>query len=301
MTDTIKVDEFITFSLGGICEQLEKQLEGDVLLLKSPIYRQLDDIVRNIIENLVHKKNEAEQKEKSARRKQLIVLLETTGGYIDVVERISNVFRHHYERVDFIVPNYAYSAGTVLALSGDRIYMDYYSVLGPIDPQVQNENGKFIPGMGYLYKFQELISKKNLTNAEIVFLAKRFDPAELFVIEQSKNHSEELIRKWLVQFKFKDWAKTATRGRRVTLAMKERRAADIASILGNAEKWHSHGRGISIRELQGSDINLLIDNFGDQEELNDLIKQYYDLFIDYCAKIGTTSAIHTRYGLRRIG
>ncbi len=30
--------------------------------------------------------------------------------------------RHHYKCVDFIVPNSAYSAGTVLAMSGDAIY-----------------------------------------------------------------------------------------------------------------------------------------------------------------------------------
>ncbi len=46
-----------------------------------------------------------------------------------------SVMRKHYKEVSFIVPSHAYSAGTVLVLSGDKIYMDYYSVLGPIDPQ----------------------------------------------------------------------------------------------------------------------------------------------------------------------
>jgi len=51
-------------------------------------------------------------------------VLTTGGGSIEVVQRIVDVFRQHYTLVDFIVPNYAYSAGTVLAMSGDAIYMD---------------------------------------------------------------------------------------------------------------------------------------------------------------------------------
>ncbi len=69
----------------------------------------------------------------------LLVILETSGGYVEVGQRIADLFRHHYTVVDFLVPNYAMSAGTVLVMSGDSILMDYYSVLGPVDPQVQNE------------------------------------------------------------------------------------------------------------------------------------------------------------------
>lgn len=301
MADTFKANEVVAFSLVQLCRNLEKALSGDIILIRSPIYAHLDDAVRIQIENLVRKSNEAEKKAALAKRPKLIVVLETTGGYIDVVERISNVFRNHYREVEFIVPNCAYSAGTVLVMSGDRIYMDYYSILGPIDPQVQNESGKFIPGMGYLYKYQELMAKKKLSQAEMLFLIKRFDPAELFLIEQSKNHSEELIRKWLVQYKFKNWRKTLGRKRPVTKRMKERRAAVIASVLGDAEKWHSHGRGITLRELQGDDIKLQIDNYGDDAKLRDLIRQYYDLFVDFCGKVKAANAIHTRLGLHGMG
>jgi ClpP class serine protease len=55
------------------------------------------------------------------------------------VERIVSVFRKHYDIVEYVVPNYAYSASTILVLSGDEIYLDYYSVLGPIDPQMEDE------------------------------------------------------------------------------------------------------------------------------------------------------------------
>jgi ClpP class serine protease len=67
-------------------------------------------------------------------RKKLAVLLTTGGGVVEVLPRIVDTFRRHYDVVDFIVPNYAFSAGTVLVMSGDAIHMDSYSRLGPIDP-----------------------------------------------------------------------------------------------------------------------------------------------------------------------
>jgi hypothetical protein len=48
--------------------------------------------------------------------------------------------------------------------------MDYYSVLGPIDPQVNNKDGKLVPALGYLDKINELIIKSHgrLINIEIL-------------------------------------------------------------------------------------------------------------------------------------
>lgn len=58
-------------------------------------------------------------------------------------------------------------------MCGDAIHMDYFSVLGPIDPQVERPDGKMIPALGYLEKYKELIDKSvsgNLTTAEMTFL-----------------------------------------------------------------------------------------------------------------------------------
>ena len=74
-------------------------------------------------------------KAREDRRSNLI--LDTPGGVVEVVERIVRVLRHHYTEVKFVIPDRAMSAGTVLAMSGDDILMDYHSCLGPIDPQLQ--------------------------------------------------------------------------------------------------------------------------------------------------------------------
>jgi len=55
-----------------------------------------------------------------------------------------------------------------------------------------------------------------------------------------------------------------------------------------------------LKELRGENIKLKIEDFGANDALNRLIRQYYDLFIDYGNKTGAQYAIHTKYGLRRI-
>lgn len=225
---------------------------------------------------------------------------------METVERLVTVMRKHYSRVSFVIPNYAYSAGTVLALSGDNIYMDYYSVLGPIDPQYRANDGGYLPGHGIIAKFNELRETINdaksldEVRAELTFLTKNFDPAQIFHIEQSIQHGITLITEWLPKYKFKDWNKTQSKGEIVTDEMRKLRAKHIAETLGDASKWHSHGRGIPMRRLIGDELKLVIDDFGANEELSQHIKNYHGLAVDYFGKLGMQAYIHTRNGSRRV-
>ncbi|MCK4655877.1 MAG: hypothetical protein KAT85_02560, partial [candidate division Zixibacteria bacterium] len=74
---------------------------GHVLTCLGPIMTPMDGLIRAAVEAM-----------KTTRRKgrKIAVILETTGGYIEVAERIAHVLRSHYIQVDFIVPNMAMSA-----------------------------------------------------------------------------------------------------------------------------------------------------------------------------------------------
>ena len=185
--------------------------------------------------------------------------------------------------------------------------MDYYAVLGPIDPQIESPDGNgSVPGIGYLETYNQLIKKINddktgqKTRAEMAYLISKFDPAKLFFIEQAKNHAIDLLKEWLPKHKFKNWKKTESQQIDVTNEMREKRASEIAEILGDPTRWHSHGRGIGINELMSEEIKLMVSNFSENKELNKAIRQYYSLFIDYLGKIGTQYAIHSQSGLRRV-
>jgi ClpP class serine protease len=60
----------------------------------------------------------------------------TPGGLVLASEQIARALHRHPARVTVIVPHYAMSGGTLLALSADEIEMDENAVLGPVDPQV---------------------------------------------------------------------------------------------------------------------------------------------------------------------
>ncbi|MGJ3259836.1 MAG: SDH family Clp fold serine proteinase [Rhodospirillales bacterium] len=272
---SLNANTFIEDKLQACNCDLGDHLDSDVLFVRSPIMMGLDDAIRREIEGL------------PKRKKKLSVVLETTGGFVEVTERIADVFRKHYKEVEFIVPNYAYSAGTILCMSGDTIYMDYFSVLGPIDPQVEGQNGSLVPATGYLEKYDELVEKSRngtITTAEMNYMIHKFDAAELYAIDQARKQSVTLIKKWLVKYKFKDWKTTKTKGLPVDKKMKEDRAEKIADTLNDTKVWHSHGRGIPMATLRSAKMKLQIEDFGKDRQLNKLVKDYYDLASDYSSK-----------------
>lgn len=292
--ETIKADQVVGEVLSSAIKELKRILDGDILFLKAPMRQPFDDAIKVEIEEL---------KRLDKKYTKLFVILETVGGAIEVVERIVNVFRRHYKLVEFIVPNYAYSAGTVLVMSGDEIHLDYYSVLGPIDPQIELD-GRYVPGMGYLAKFEDLSERINRSSdvnsvkAEMSYLINKFDPALLFLIEQSIDHSKQLLKEWLPKYKFKNWKVKETSGDKVTKRDREDRADHIATVLGDAKKWHSHGRGISMHELQSEEIKLKVNDYGRDNEMYRNVSHYHGLVVDFMAKLGYSAAIHTERGLR---
>lgn len=194
-------------------------------------------------------------------------------------------------------------------MSGDSIHMNYYSVLGPIDPQVEkigSDGGvRLVPALGYLEKYRELIQKSlagALSTAELAHLIQRFDPAELHAFEQANELSKTLLREWLARYKFKDWGPaTETSGTPVNETMKKRRAEEIAIKLSDTKKWHTHGRGISMAVLR-HDLNLKIDDFGTDPVLNRAVTEYDRTLSGYAAVLGigpNTALIH-RPGMCRV-
>ena len=263
--------------------QLEKHLDADVMSIIGPIVPALGERVRTALERF------------DPRRTKLAVVLDTPGGVVEVVERMVGALRHHYKEVVFVVPGRAMSAGTVFALSGDAIFMDYFSTLGPIDPQVQLRDGKLIPALAYLIQFERLVAKSangGLTTAELALIQK-LDLGELQQFEEARELSIELLKRWLVAYKFKDWNVTAGRGTPVTNDMREARANEIAEALMNPQRWHSHGRGIPMVVLR-DELRLQIDDFGAESSLRKLIHDYFAVLREFMEFSQQPLFVHTR-------
>jgi membrane-bound ClpP family serine protease len=279
-------DESIRITLNNGLRALETHLESDVIFYFGEIHPSLDKGFRDFIEEL--------KKDTEFERNRLTVILNTPGGSAETVEKMVNVIRHHYDEVYFIVPDSAMSAGTIFCMAGDKIFMDYSSSLGPIDPQVFNGK-KWVPALGYLDKVEELITKSEkgtLTEAEFLILQK-VDLAELRSFEMAKNLTISLLKEWLVNFKFKNWNTHNSNGQPVTVAEKEARAEDIAKLLGNNSLWHSHGRSIGINTLK-TVLKLKIDDYSDDADLSAKIRDYNDLICEYILRHGAKAFLHSR-------
>jgi ClpP class serine protease len=66
----------------------------------------------------------------------LDIVLHTPGGLVLASLQIARAIHKHKGRVTAVVPHYAMSGGTLIALAADEIVMSEYAVVGPVDPQV---------------------------------------------------------------------------------------------------------------------------------------------------------------------
>jgi ClpP class serine protease len=64
------------------------------------------------------------------------IILHTPGGLVLAASQIAAALADHDGQVTTVIPHYAMSGGTLIALAADEIVVDAHSVLGPVDPQL---------------------------------------------------------------------------------------------------------------------------------------------------------------------
>jgi len=85
------------------------------------------------------------------------LIIHTPGGLALASTQIANALVRHKGPVRVIIPHYAMSGGTLIALAADEIIMDPNAVLGPVDPQLQG-----IPAASIL----KVLEKKDIKDIE---------------------------------------------------------------------------------------------------------------------------------------
>jgi ClpP class serine protease len=68
--------------------------------------------------------------------REIEIILHTPGGLVLAASQIARALRDHDGRVVAVVPHYAMSGGTLIALAADEIRLDRHAALGPVDPQL---------------------------------------------------------------------------------------------------------------------------------------------------------------------
>ena len=89
------------------------------------------------------------------------LVLHTPGGLVLASDQIAYALKRHPGRVTVMVPHYAMSGGTLVALAADEILMDRDAVLGPVDPQLGGLPHGFWPAASILAALEALNPNRN--------------------------------------------------------------------------------------------------------------------------------------------
>ncbi len=202
------------------------------------------------------------------------IILETPGGSGEVAEEIVRLLHDKYADVAFIVPGWAKSAGTIMVMAGDEILMGPASALGPIDAQIGWQGKVFsadalIEGMD---KIKREVEDTGTLNKAYIPMLSNLSPGELQHAEDALQFAKDLVRDWLVRYKFKDWHVHASTGAPVSEADRNRRAQEVADQLCDQRRWKTHGRSIRVEDLKK--MRVRITDYTEQPELADAIDRY---------------------------
>ncbi|EHP88327.1 SDH family Clp fold serine proteinase [Methanotorris formicicus] len=129
------------------------------------------------------------------------IILHTPGGLVLAAEQIAMALKEHKAKTTAIIPHYAMSGGSLIALAADEIIMDKNAVMGPVDPQI----GQY-PAASILktleMKHVDELDDETLILADIS--KKAINQVEEFVFE--------LLRDKVDEEKAKELAKTLSHG-----------------------------------------------------------------------------------------
>lgn len=205
------------------------------------------------------------------------IILETPGGSGEVAEQVVKALRGRYQKIGMIIPGWAKSAGTIMAMAADEILMDESSALGPIDAQIQWQ-GKVFSAEALLEGFRKIkkatAASKSLNLAYVPIL-QGISPGELQNAKNALKFARDLVTDWLVRYKFREWNTHSSTKQPVTPEERKQRAAEIAADLCSHTKWQTHGRSIQIDELRK--MRLIIEDYSESAELADAIRRYHVL------------------------
>ena len=198
------------------------------------------------------------------------LLLQTPGGDIDAAEKLISMVRNRVgsARLRVIVPDYANSAGTLIAIGADVVMMSDSSELGPIDPQVTlvDSSGTQIstPIHSYLEAFREhseALHRKPDDPVALLML-KKIDPIKLkhfeMVMRRARTIAEDLLKQGMLR------SKPATSTASFT---------SIANDLLDPNRWPSHGQMICAEDA--IEIGLIVDHREPEDEEWQLFWQLY--------------------------
>lgn len=135
------------------------------------------------------------------------IVLHTPGGLVLASYQIALALKEHPAKTTVIIPHYAMSGGTLIALAADEIIMDKHAVLGPVDPQLVDSKDGAIPAASVL-KALEIKGEKDVDDLTLI----KADMAKK-AISQVEEMVYSLVKERMDHDKARELAKILSEGR----------------------------------------------------------------------------------------
>jgi ATP-dependent protease ClpP protease subunit len=194
-------------------------------------------------------------------KKGLTLILHTPGGMTNATETIVEYLHTKFDYIETIVPTFAMSAGTMIALSTDLIIMGRQSQLGPIDPQMFI-GGKSVSARSIVDQF---LKAKNDINTNIINahlwapILAGMSPGLLIEAEKANDYSEQMVETWI-----------GKKGHKNSKA--------IAQFFNSPSLHKSHGKRIDRDESRKQGLNIM-DLETDQKLQDAVLTAYHTMTI----------------------
>ena len=197
-----------------------------------------------------------------ADKRSVDVLIHSPGGSPDATERIVYILRNRFDEVNFLIPHSAYSAATMLALSGNNILLHPSATLGPIDPQINDGQIGYVPARSIkrgFEKVRDIIAKEGPESLPAYIpLIEKYSLHLLELCDDYENLSKILVTDWLKSYMFS--GKSA-----------EEEISKAVDYFANYDEHLTHSRPLVINKIK--DFGLSIDVA--DGELKDLLWEVY--------------------------
>lgn len=244
-----------------------------IISTKPPLQIQIEPLDRRIIYDHLLKIGNSER---------IDLFIYSLGGVTSVAWALTNLIREFTNDFSVLVPNYAFSCATSIALGANKIIMGKMGTLGPVDPQVANEFNPIINGQNTPISVEDIAGYISLLQDKMDLRGEE-NFTELLAKLCSKVHPLALGNAFRHYIKARD-------DTRKLLALhmdskeNDTRIKNIADTL--LEKLYFHGHHIPRTEARG--IGLDVQNAeefaGDSGRTLDTIM--WELFIDYECEMG---------------
>lgn len=200
------------------------------------------------------------------------LMINSPGGDANMAEKILKMCRYRFgEEFNVIVPNYAKSAATLVALGADKIFMGYLSELGPVDPQVQTTTPtgqtSLVPARAYIKGVENIRNRVAAGEPVSVYvpILAQIRPEMIAFCQEAIEFSKDFLRRWLPN--------GVLRGTTIDPEL-------VVTELVEGQRYKSHGQVIDFKEartLLGNRVELM----DPATELWNLIWELYVRSIEY--------------------